>query len=41
MQLIVVPALTWHRFDTPDGVRVLTITPQPTEHCVDDPLALV
>ncbi len=32
MQLIVVPAEVWHRFDTPDGVRVMSITPQPTEH---------
>ncbi|MEM7341252.1 MAG: cupin domain-containing protein [Actinomycetota bacterium] len=31
-QLIVVPQNTWHRFDSPDGVKVATITPQPTEH---------
>lgn len=37
MQLVVVPADTWHRFDTPDGVRVMSITPQPTEHRLDDP----
>lgn len=31
-QMIIVPPLTWHRFDSPDGVRVMTLTPQPTEH---------
>ncbi len=31
-QLIIVPQNTWHRFDAPDGVRVMTVTPQPTEH---------
>jgi len=37
MQLLVVPANTWHRFETPEGVRVMTVTPQPTEHQVADP----
>ncbi len=37
MQLIVVPAETWHRFHTPDRVQVMTVTPQPTEHRLDDP----
>ena len=37
MQIVVVPAHTWHRFDTPDGVRALSITPQPTEHRLGDP----
>ncbi|MEL7207997.1 MAG: cupin domain-containing protein [Actinomycetota bacterium] len=31
-QLIVVPQGTWHRFTTPDGVRVMTVTPRPTDH---------
>ena len=31
-QMIVVPQGTWHRFDSPDGVKVMTITPQPTDH---------
>ncbi len=39
-QLIVVPAHTWHRFHTPDRVQVMTITPQPTEHRLDDPPGL-
>jgi mannose-6-phosphate isomerase-like protein (cupin superfamily) len=30
--MIVVPTGVWHRFDSPDGVRVMTVTPQPTEH---------
>lgn len=38
MQLIVVPQGTWHRFDTPRGVKVLTVTPQPTDHSIQHPL---
>ncbi len=30
--LTVVPQGTWHRFQAPDGVTVLTVTPQPTDH---------
>jgi len=30
--LIVVPQGRWHRFEAPDGVTVLSATPQPTEH---------
>ena len=37
MQMIVVPKQTWHRFVTPDEVKVLAISPQPTEHRVDHP----
>lgn len=37
MQLIVVPEMTWHRFVTPVGVRVVAVSPQPTEHQVDRP----
>jgi len=36
--LTVVPQGTWHRFQAPDGVTVLTVTPQPTDHSTaDDP----
>lgn len=36
--LTVVPQGLWHRFHAPDGVTVLTATPQPTEHSsADDP----
>ena len=30
--LIVVPRGRWHRFEAPDGVTVLSASPQPTEH---------
>ena len=36
-ELLVVPENTWHRFESPDGVKVMTVTPQPTEHAVDRP----
>lgn len=38
--LVVVPCNAWHQFEAPDGVCVLTATPQPTEHLrveVEDP----
>jgi mannose-6-phosphate isomerase-like protein (cupin superfamily) len=35
--LIVVPALTWHRFETPGTVKVITVTPQPGDHQVEHP----
>lgn len=37
MQMIVVPAGTWHRFDTSTGVKVMTVTPQPTDHQIEHP----
>ncbi len=37
MQMIVVPQGTWHMFDTPTGVKVVTVTPQPTDHQVERP----
>jgi len=36
-QLIVVPANTWHRFESPKGVKVMTVTPQPTDHSTEFP----
>ena len=36
-ELFVVPINTWHRFESPDGVKVMTVTPQPTDHRVDTP----
>ncbi len=36
-ELIVVPVNTWHRFESPDGVKVMTVTPQPTDHSIDTP----
>jgi uncharacterized cupin superfamily protein len=35
--LAVVPQGTWHRFETPDAVKVLSVTPQPTDHRPDPP----
>ncbi len=38
--LVVVPKGHWHRFHAPDGVTVMTATPQPTQHTfADDPRA--
>jgi len=30
--VVIVPQGTWHHFEAPDGVTLLTATPQPTEH---------
>ena len=36
--LIVVPRDHWHRFDSEEGVTVMTITPEPTDHtAAEDP----
>jgi uncharacterized cupin superfamily protein len=35
--LVVVPQGTWHRFETTDGVKVMSVTPQPTDHRADRP----
>lgn len=37
-ELVIVPQGTWHRFDTPMGVKVLSVTPQPTDHSPDRPV---
>ena len=36
-EILVVPQNTWHRFESPSGVKVMTVTPQPTEHSIDKP----
>ena len=37
-EMIVVPQGCWHKFNAPDGVTVLTATPQPTDHSTaEDP----
>ena len=36
-ELVVVPCGTWHRFETPQEVKVLSVTPQPTDHTADRP----
>ena len=39
--LLVVPRGCWHQFVSEHGVKVMTATPQPTEHLhVDDPRTL-
>jgi len=41
--IAVVPQGVWHRFDSPDGVSLMTATPQPTDHPpvhVEDPRTL-
>ena len=41
--IAIVPQGIWHRFDSPDGVTLMTATPQPTDHPpvhVDDPRTL-
>lgn len=34
-ELVIIPANTWHRFET-TGIKLLTLTPQPTEHSTDE-----
>ena len=36
-EMLIVPKDTWHRFESPDGVKIMTITPQPTEHSISHP----
>ncbi len=35
--LVIVPEGTWHRFETPEFVKVLSVTPQPTDHSSERP----
>lgn len=37
--LTIVPRGCWHRFEAPEGVTVMTKTPQPTDHTWDDDIA--
>ena len=36
-EFLIVPQGLWHRFETPDEVKVLSVTPQPTDHQADRP----
>lgn len=41
--IAIVPQGTWHRFSSPRGVTLMTVTPQPTDHPavhVEDPRGL-
>jgi uncharacterized cupin superfamily protein len=35
--VVVVPQGTWHRFETSGAVKVLSVTPQPSEYRTDTP----
>ena len=35
--LLVVPQNMWHRFESPQLVKIMTFTPQPTDHSVKKP----
>ena len=39
-QFVVVPQGVWHRFDTPEAAKIMTITPQPTDHMLEHPSTL-
>jgi mannose-6-phosphate isomerase-like protein (cupin superfamily) len=36
-ELVVVPAGVWHRFEGSEDLKVLTVTPQPTDHRLERP----
>jgi mannose-6-phosphate isomerase-like protein (cupin superfamily) len=41
--MAIVPQAAWHRFSSPNGVTLMTVTPQPTDHPpvhVEDPRVL-
>jgi mannose-6-phosphate isomerase-like protein (cupin superfamily) len=41
--VLIVPQGAWHRFEAPDGVSLMTTTPQPTQHLtftIDDPRSI-
>jgi hypothetical protein len=41
--VVIVPQAVWHRFEAPEGVSLMTTTPQPTQHltfAIDDPRTL-
>lgn len=38
-QFLVVPQGVWHRFESPTGVKVMAITPQPTQHSTVRPIS--
>ncbi|WP_233840365.1 cupin domain-containing protein [Dyella sp. 2HG41-7] len=36
-ELVVVPQGVWHRFENSERLKVMTITPQPTDHSLEKP----
>lgn len=37
-ELIVVPRNTWHRFEGSSELKIMTVTPQPTDHSLEAPV---
>ena len=37
-EFLIVPQNTWHRFETPEGVKIMSATPQPTDHSLERPV---
>ncbi len=37
-ELVIVPQGVWHRFETPERVKLLSVTPQPTDHSPERPV---
>ena len=37
-QIFVIPKGIWHRFESTESIKIMTITPQPTEHCTELPI---
>ena len=35
--LVVVPANCWHQIESPGGISMITVTPQPTDHQAERP----
>ena len=36
-ELLVVPKNTWHRFETSKAVKIMAVTPQPTDYSIERP----
>lgn len=36
-EMMVVPERVWHRLESVDGVKLLSVTPQPTDHSIETP----
>lgn len=37
-ELMVVPRNTWHRFEQSKDLKIMTVTPQPTDHSLERPV---
>jgi len=36
-EMVIVPRNTWHRFEASRKLKIMTVTPQPTDHSVEVP----